>query len=111
MLDRLNQYKIMWVFVHFDLPTEEKEDKKNYSQFRKFLIQDGFVMMQYSIYARHCHSRENAEVHKKRVKNHLPLKGEVILFEITDAQFGRIDFFTGIKKQSKNPEVRQLELF
>jgi len=49
MLDRLNKYKIMWVFVHFDLPTETKKDRKNYTEFRKFLIKDGFMMMQFSI--------------------------------------------------------------
>ena len=111
MLDRLNKYKIMWVFVHFDLPTETKEDRKSYTTFRKFLIQDGFTMMQYSIYARHCSSKENSEVHKKRVKNHLPPHGEVILFEITDAQFGRIDFFTGVKPKPKTNQPVQLELF
>ncbi len=111
MLDRLNKYKIMWVFVHFDLPTETKKDKKNYTQFRKFLIKDGFNMIQYSIYARHCSSRENAEVHKKRVKKYLPPFGNVIVFEITDAQFGRMEFFNGVKPQDAPLMHVQLEMF
>jgi CRISPR-associated protein Cas2 len=102
----------MWVFVHFDLPTEKKEDRKNYSIFRKFLIQDGFKMIQYSIYARHCSSKENAIVHKQRVKKNLPPFGEIIVFEITDAQFGNMEFFVGKKpKESKNQPSVQLELF
>jgi CRISPR-associated protein Cas2 len=102
----------MWVFVHFDLPTEEKIDKKNYSSFRKFLLQDGFVMMQYSIYARHCSSRENAMVHKNRVKKMLPPLGNIVVFDITDAQFEQMEFFTGSKKVvSKNQPSVQLELF
>jgi CRISPR-associated protein Cas2 len=102
----------MWVFVHFDLPTETKEDKRNYTTFRKALLQDGFTMMQYSIYARHCSSRENALVHKKRVRSMLPPLGNVIVFEITDAQFGLMEFYNGSKPStSKNPPILQLELF
>ena len=111
MLNRLNQYQIMWVFVHFDLPTDTKKDRKAYSQFRKFLLDDGFTMMQYSMYARHCSSRENAEVHKKRVKGQLPPFGKIIVFEITDAQFGKLEFFTGKKVVNRPNQPRQLELF
>ncbi len=110
-LSNLNKYRVLWVFVYFDLPTTTKKDRKAYTRFRKELLQDGFGMIQFSIYARHCSSRENAEVHKKRVKRALPEKGDVVLFEITDAQFGRMEFFSGIKT-SNRPEVpQQLELF
>ena len=68
-------------------------------------------MLQFSIYARHCNSRENAEVHIKRVKSFLPGKGEVILFTLTDKQFGMMEFFKG-KMQGEKPETpQQLELF
>ena len=109
--DRLNKYKIMWVFVYFDLPTATKKDRKVYTQFRKEIMRDGFSMIQYSIYARHCPSKENAEVHKNRVKRWLPKKGNIILFEITDAQFGRMEFFSG-KALGERPDTpQQLELF
>jgi CRISPR-associated protein Cas2 len=101
----------MWVFVHFDLPTETKKDRKIYSDFRKFLLDDGFTMMQYSMYVRHCSSRENAEVHKKRVKNKLPPLGHIIVFEITDAQFGRMEFYYGQKPKPIAEYPKQLELF
>jgi CRISPR-associated protein Cas2 len=109
--DRLNQYRIMWVFVYFDLPTQTKKERKAYSTFRKQLLTDGFNMIQYSIYARHCSSKENALVHKNRVKRHLPETGQVIIFEITDKQFGMMEFFTGIKTKSKPGIPQQLELF
>lgn len=109
--DRLNQYRIMWVFVHFDLPVMTKQDRRAYTDFRKGLLKDGFAMIQYSMYARHCSSRENAEVHTKRVKRLLPEKGEVIIFEITDAQFGRMEFFKGIKTKNRPDTPQQLELF
>lgn len=101
----------MWVFVHFDLPTETKKDKKAYTTFRKFLLQDGFNMIQFSMYTRHCSSRENAEVHKKRVKAAMPEHGKIIVFEITDAQFGRLEFFYGKKVVERKHMVEQLELF
>lgn len=110
-LDQLNKYRILWIFVYFDLPTTTKKERKAYSTFRKNLLRDGFAMIQYSIYVRHCSSRENAEVHKRRVKNFLPEKGEVIIFEITDAQFGRMEFFTGPKTKDRPDTPQQLELF
>lgn len=74
---RFNEYRVMWILVFFDLPTETKKDKKAYTNFRQFLVKDGFTMFQFSIYVRHCASMENAEVHIKRIRAHLPRYGEV----------------------------------
>ncbi len=101
----------MWVFVFFDLPTETKKDRQEYTRFRKMLQKDGFAMLQFSIYIRHCNSRENADVHIKRVKSFLAPHGEIIVFTITDKQFGLMEFFRG-KKMANRPGVpQQLELF
>lgn len=110
-LNRLNQYRIVWVFVFFDLPTDTKKERRDYTRFRKNLQKDGFTMLQFSIYTRHCNSRENGEVHIRRVKTFLPPKGEVIIFTITDKQFGMMEFFRG-ESVAKRPETpQQLELF
>ena len=109
--ERFNEYRIMWLLVLFDLPTETKKDKKAYTTFRKNLIKDGFTMFQFSIYIRHCASMENAEVHKKRVKSFLPEFGNVGIICITDKQFGNIDIFYGTKPQRPNSPGQQLELF
>lgn len=109
--ERLNQYRIMWVFVFFDLPTETKTDRKNATRFRKGLLDDGFAMMQYSIYIRHCNSRENADVHIRRIKSLLPPKGEVIIFTLTDKQFGMMEFFKGESPKKRPDTPQQLELF
>ena len=101
----------MWVLVFFDLPTETKVDRRAAQQFRKRLISDGFNMFQFSIYLRHCPSRENAEVHVKRVKSMLPKKGKVVILEITDKQFGGMTVFHGQEETEKPPMVQQLELF
>lgn len=110
-LSRLTEYRVMWVLVFFDLPTETKKDKKAYTDFRKNLMRDGFTMFQFSIYVRHCASRENMEVHVKRVKSFLPEYGKVGILCITDKQFGDIEVFYGKKSQKTPPAAIQLELF
>ena len=111
MNDRLNQYRIMWVLVFFDLPTETKQERKIAGEFRKKILQDGFVMFQFSIYMRHCASKENAEVHKKRVKKILPHKGHIGIMCITDKQFGDMEVFYGHKLKEKELGSQQLEMF
>lgn len=108
---RLNQYRILWVLVFFDLPTETKTERSVASKFRKEILRDGFTMFQFSIYLRHCSSRENADVHIKRVKRLLPSKGHIGIMTITDKQFGMMELFYG-KEEKKLPDTpQQLELF
>jgi len=108
---RFNQYRIMWVLVFFDLPTETKKDRKIYTDFRKKLLKDGFTMFQFSIYLRHCPSAENAEVHIMRVKKSLPEYGSTGILCITDKQFGNMNIFYGRKETEKQVGWQQLELF
>ena len=82
-MERFSEYRIMWVLVFFDLPTETKKERKIYSDFRKKLLNDGFTMFQFSIYLRHCASQENADVHIRRVKNILPEKGHIGILHIS----------------------------
>lgn len=108
---RLNAYHIMWLFVFFDLPVTLKKDRKAASRFRKDLLKDGFGMMQFSVYNRHCASKESANVHVKRVKSLIPEKGQVSILQVTDKQYGDIVNFWG-KKSNPLPEgPKQLELF
>lgn len=111
IVERFSEYRIMWLLVFFDLPTETKKEKKAYSDFRKKLQGDGFTMFQFSIYVRHCASKENAEVHIKRVKAILPPIGQVGILCITDKQFGNIELFIGKKESTLPTEGQQLELF
>ncbi len=110
-MERFSEYRIMWVLVFFDLPTETKKERKAYTDFRKKLQNDGFCMFQFSIYLRHCASRENAEVHIRRVKSMLPDAGNVGVLCITDKQFGQMELFQGKKEKEKKTEGQQLELF
>ncbi len=110
-MERFSEYRVMWVLVLFDLPTETKRDRKAYTEFRKKLQRDGFTMFQFSIYIRHCASMENAEVHIKRVKSFLPDFGQVGILCITDKQFGNLKIFHGKKPQEVAAPGQQLELF
>lgn len=110
-MECLSEYRVMWILVFFDLPTETKKDRRAYADFRKNLQRDGFTMFQFSIYVRHCASRENAEVHIKRVKSIIPEYGQVGILCITDKQFDGIELFYGKKASKPDVEWQQLELF
>lgn len=101
----------MWVLVLFDLPTETSAERKIYAKFRKDILKDGFQMFQFSIYLRHCASRENADVHIQRVKRLLPEKGHVGIMCVTDKQFGQMEIFRGQKPVQAAAPVQQLEMF
>lgn len=101
----------MWIFTLFDLPVDTKEAKRAYRLFHDFLLDDGFVMLQYSVYARHCPSPDNLEVHERRVRSHLPDDGEVRILTMTDTQFERMRIFRGAIRGIPEPPPLQLTIF
>ena len=101
----------MWMFVMFDLPTNTTKDRKEYAKFRKELEKDGFVMYQYSIYTRFCASLESANVHIKRVKGIIPIKGKISILLITDKQYSNIINIWGAIEKKSHPQPMQLEFF
>lgn len=103
--NRLNAYHIMWLFVFFDLPVTTKKEMKAASLFRKNLEKEGFSMMQFSVYIRHCASRESLDVHVKRVKSLLPETGKVSLLSVTDKQYGDIYNFWGKPKSINKSKI------
>ncbi len=105
---RLNAYRIMWLFVFFDLPVMTKKQKKVAAKFRNELLKDGFTMMQYSVYTRHCPSIENAEVHIKRVKAAVPEDGNITILTVTDKQYGNMISFWYIPKKKSKPKPKQI---
>ena len=111
MTIELSEYRVVWILAMFDLPTNTKKERKDYTIFRNNPLKDGFTMLQYSVYIRHCASKENADVHRKRIRDFLPPEGEVRLLNITDKQYGRMETFWGKKRKPVPPPPRQLELF
>ena len=110
-LKRISAYRIMWLFVFFDLPTNTKKERKIAAGFRKKLLKDGFSMMQYSVYVRHCASKESAEVHQKRTVAIIPSRGQVSILQITDKQYESILNFLGKDDPPPPPAPKQLEMF
>ena len=104
-------WRSMWVIAMFDLPTDTRPARRAYAQFRKHLLEDGFTMMQYSVYSRHCANIENSDIHVKRMGDLAPAEGEVRFLTITDRQFGRIKIFVGKKRQPTPASPSQLEFF
>lgn len=107
----LSGYRWMWVIALFDLPVDSREARRQYTRFRKALIRDGFLQMQYSVYLRHASSRENAEVHMQRVEHAVPPEGEVRVLTLTDKQFSRMRVFWGQSRGTPEAPPAQLELF
>lgn len=105
-------YRIMRVVVLFDLPTTTRQDRKAATQFRKFLLDDGFNMLQYSVYTRLCPNRDRAEKHMLRVKKNSPECGSVRVLYLTEHQFANMHIIVGEKTiQESSLPTQQLAFF
>ena len=107
----LSGYRSMWTIVMFDLPVDTPQSRKEYTWFRKHLMQDGFFKLQYSVYARPSPSKETANVHIARVERWLPPGGEVRILEMTDRQYELMRIFWGQKRRPPPQTPNQLEFF
>lgn len=107
----LSQYRVMWLFVMFDLPVMTKMQRRDYAQFRKKLQKKGFTMLQYSVYAKHLPSEDAAEPLKQHVKASLPPKGQVRVLAVTDHQFGKMEVYFGRKQQRAEDPPLQIAMF
>ncbi len=92
-------YKFMRLLVFFDLPTLTDKDKREYQKFHKYLVQNGFIMMQKSVYSKLVINNMTSAAVKQRIKNNLPPKGIVELLEITENQFSGIEYLVGEEQQ------------
>ncbi|GIX10336.1 MULTISPECIES: CRISPR-associated endonuclease Cas2 [unclassified Elioraea] len=104
-------WRTVWVFAMFDLPVETKAHRRAYARFRKDLLADGFAMMQFSVYFRHCASLDSATAHIRRMGLRVPAEGEVRFLTVTDAQFARIQVFAGKRRKPPETPPAQLEFF
>lgn len=109
--EAINGYKLMWLYVMFDLPVETKIQRKRAAQFRKNLLKDGFGMHQFSVYIRHCASYGSADVHIERVKRIVPDEGSVSILKVTDKQFENTIHIVGKKAKPTPATPLQLEFF
>lgn len=92
------RYRFMRILVFFDLPTETAKDRKNYSQFRKFLIKEGFMMMQESVYAKLVLNNSITNSIKDKISKNKPQKGIVQMLIITEKQFNSMEYIVRREK-------------
>lgn len=97
-------YKMGWLLVAFDLPVLTKKQRKDASNFRKFLIDDGYLMIQLSVYVRPCVSFARQYTHIERVKKNLPPEGTVRAIFITKAQWEKSFIVYGNPAKPVKPE-------
>ncbi len=107
----LSGYRTMWLYVMFDLPVGTAAERKAATRFRKFLLDRGFEMAQFSVYLRFAESKEAAETHIARIRDALPRKGKIHIVAITDKQYGNARIFTGQKRERSSGNPDQLALF
>lgn len=102
----LSGYRIMWLFVLFDLPVGTKKERKAATKFRHALLDLGFEMSQYSVYLKFCAGKEQADALARRIEHEMPPSGKVHLVQITDKQYENIRTYRGRKREPspKNPD-------
>lgn len=85
----------MRVMIFFDLPVLTKSDRKEYSKFHRFLLEDGFVMMQKSVYSKIVLNGHASKIVTDRVRRHKPPDGKIQILTITEKQFQGIEYILG----------------
>lgn len=93
-----------WLMVAFDLPVHTKEQRKKATDFRNYLLDDGYQMMQFSVYVRACVSFARQETHIDRLKQHLPPEGSVRAIFVTRSQWERSFVLYGSPAEPVDPE-------
>lgn len=107
----LSGYRLMWMLVMFDLPTDTKPQRKAATDFRNFLLDQGFERSQFSVYARFVNGKEAFRTRVSRIERNIPEMGDIQILSFTDRQYRDIIHFSdqGRRPARENPE--QLVLF
>lgn len=94
-------YKIMRLILLFDMPVQTDDEKREYRHFRESVMDDGFMMMQFSVYVRYCENDSDAEKHIIRVKKMKPKYGNIRILKITENQYTSMIMIQGEKTQQE----------
>lgn len=100
----------MWLLVFFDLPVKTKEQRRRATRFRNSLKDDGFMMLQFSVYARICRGQDAVDKHIRRVRSGLPKEGSVRTLQVTDKQYGRMELMLGLAPKTERFASTQMVL-
>lgn len=102
--------RILWLFVFFDLPVGTKAERRAATRFRNFLKDDGYMMLQFSVYARVCRGEEAVGKHIARVCKSLPASGNIRTLQVTDKQYARMRLLLGEATKNEKTGTAQLVL-
>jgi len=91
----------MRLILFFDLPMITKKDRKRYSDFRKYLIKSGYMMLQFSVYARIFNNRDAANNHLNILKNDVPDEGHIRVMMVTEKQYSKMLIIIGGKSNQE----------
>ena len=105
-------YRFMRLLVMFDLPTNTTADIKNYSNFRKFLIKNGFFMLQYSIYVKICTNKDSADLQVNKIIKNKPPQGAIRTLILTEKQYESMNIIIGTRtKQEEKIGTKKFIVF
>ncbi len=107
---RWEAVRFMYLFVFFDLPVKSRKERRDATRFRKFLLGDGYDMMQFSVYTRVCRGQDAVEKHLERMTRNLPPKGSVRAIQVTERQFARMKLLVGRTNAKERTGTDQLVL-
>ncbi len=93
----------MRVIVFFDLPVTTREERRVATQFRNYLLRDGYYMIQFSVYGRLCGNREAVQMHIGRLMCHVPSGGSVRVMSVTEKQYTGMIILAGTPKNQEKP--------
>lgn len=99
--------RFMRILVFFDLPMLNKKEKRAYSRFRRFLINDGYDMLQLSVYSRITRNHDDANKHLQRLKSNLPPEGSIRAMIVTEKQYASMHILLGTRTFSEEQFATQ----
>lgn len=100
--------RYMRVIVFFDLPTLTAKNRREYRKFRKMLINEGFLMMQESVYCKLTLNYQSAENVVERVRKGKTSDGTIQCMVITEKQYSKIEYIIGFKKSKQIDSIKRI---
>ena len=110
-LTYLSGYRILWCLVMFDLPTDTRKQRKAATDFREFLLNEGFERSQFSVYARFVHGKAGFDTKVRRIRANMPDVGDVQILQFTDKQYEKMIHFSNHGRVISKKNPGQLALF
>jgi CRISPR-associated protein Cas2 len=110
-IEKKSAFRMGWILTMFDLPVMTDKERKAATKFRTDLLDNGYLMIQFSVYARPCISYEQMDTHIDRIKKFIPAAGNVRLMFMTDEQWKKSYTVIGENykndNRAKNPDIPQ----